>query len=189
MESEEVAAGVEGHVIVVGGSGMLRAATLELADDADVVTVIARNSDRLSAVVRQAAARGGRIDPISVDYRDTDALVGALEDQTASYGRFGLAVCWIHGKAPGAATVVAKFLAEPPASPGRYFHVLSHTAADPDVSQRHRERVVGAAPHTTYRQVVLGRAEGGSRWLSHAEISAGVLEAITVDKDRIVGVL
>ena len=94
-------------------------------------------------------------------------------------GPVDLAVAWFHTlKIPAPRRLAERI-------DGRLFQVLGSATGDP----AHPDRLSTAAtvavglPKCRLRQVVLGfRVEGGrSRWLSNAEISGGVLEAIRAD--------
>ncbi len=191
--------GERGHALVVGGTGMLAAATLALARDYRVVSVIARNRDRLQDLAarlhrppggEQAAGGGpwsGIINPIALDYRDTAALRAALQDAVRQHGPIELAVCWIHRTAPAAPAVVAAFTGTPE-RPGRFFHVQGSVAADPARAEPGQRAALEQAGPILYREVILGFVieEGRSRWLTHREISEGVLEAIRADRPRFI---
>lgn len=103
---------------------------------------------------------------IQVDYRDTAALEGVLARATESRGPLELALCWIHTDAPEAPGVIAEALA-----PGARLVQVFGTRVWP------LER---PPLHIAYRQVLLGSHEG--RWLTHEEISAGVLAAVDADR-------
>ncbi len=149
------------HAVVVGGTGMLASATRALAERGHPVTSIARRS----------AALGGGVTPIALDYRDTDELRAALVLAAESRGPIELAVCWIHTDAPEAPAAIADALA-----PGARLVQVFGT----------RAWALDRVPvHVAYRQVLLGSRDG--RWLTHEEISAGVLAA--VDADRPVSVV
>jgi hypothetical protein len=154
-------------ILVIGGSGMLSGLCETLAQD-DIVAVVGRDPARL-----QKIAAPGRIWPVAVDYRDTPALRLALEEVAATHGRPRRTVCWSHDdKVPLQVAGQAE---------GVFWHILSSAAADPAQPQflaGWRERF--AATGLDYRQVVLGFVVDGasSRWLSNAEISDGVWQAI-----------
>jgi molybdopterin-guanine dinucleotide biosynthesis protein A len=150
-----------GHALVVGGTGMLAPAAQALGERGHVVTCLARRVVELGA--------GVTVEPL--DYRDDDALRGALARATASRGPIELAVCWIHTDAPTAPGIVADALA-PGARLVQVFGTRVWPLADPPL-------------HVAYRQVLLGSR--GGRWLTHEEISTGVLKAM--DADRAVAVV
>jgi len=144
-----------GHALVVGGTGMLAHATRALSDRGHAVTSIARRARDLGPAVMSVA----------VDYRDSAGLGDALARATTSRGPIGLAVCWLHTDASEAPAVVAEALA-----PGARFVQVFGTRRWPlrDVPVR-----------IAYREVLLGSR--GGRWLTHEEISSGVLAAVDAD--------
>jgi uncharacterized protein YbjT (DUF2867 family) len=165
------------HALVVGGTGMLRAAVLGLAAGREV-TVVARGRGDLDSLRRASAS----VHPAAVDYRDAAAFAGALDGAVAARGPFNLAVAWIRSDAPEAALAAARRVAGP------FFHVLGSAAADPSRPDPGRRARFEALPGVAYREVILGFVvEGGrSRWLTDAEISRGVLDAVAADRSRTV---
>ena len=145
-----------GHALVVGGTGMLAAATRALADRGHVVSCLARRDAPLGD--------GVAVEP--VDYRGPELLRDALARAASARGPFELAVCWIHTDAPEAPRIVAEALA-----PGARLIQVFGTRVWP---------LVDVPLHVAYRQVLLGSS--GVRWLTHEEISAGVLEAVDADR-------
>ncbi|MEW6046902.1 MAG: short-chain dehydrogenase [Bacillota bacterium] len=170
---------------MVGGTGMLRDASLGLAERGYIVSVVARRQTRLEALMRAAAGLTGFIHPIALDYRDTEALTASLTAARSRFGPIALAVVWIHGTAPAAPLAVARLVGSPE-RPGRYFHVLGSASADPARPNPERVASFGALDNIQYREVILGFVlEGhGSRWLTDAEISAGVMAALDADQPR-----
>ena len=169
------------HVLVVGGTGMLAGVVHGLAEPGVLVSVVARGRRGLARVAADAPA-GSTVSGVRVDYRESDHVVASLRDVQAADGPFDLAICWIHGSAPAAPTLVMAQM--PPGS--TFLHVLGSGAADPARGDERRE--LAPAAGVVYRQVVLGFVVEGdrSRWLTHAEIAAGVLEAIDDDAPRVV---
>lgn len=150
---------------------MLREVSLELARRGYVVSVVARGIERLARLMREAE---GRINPVAVNYRDSEALNRALEKIVHQYGTIALAVVWTHRIAPDAPLTVARFVQ------GRFFHVLGSTAANPAQDESGRRRDFEGVPGLVYHEIVLGfcREPSGSRWLTDREISQGVIDAI-----------
>lgn len=155
-----------GHGLVVGGTGMLARATLKLARRGYSITSFSRRGEEPSADNARNSLLQGEIASVAVDYRDSAALRGALADAVARRGPFELAVCWIHTDAPDAPRLVAESLA-----PGARLVQVFGTRVWP---------LVDVPLHVAYRQVLLGSIDG--RWLTHEEISTGVLEAIDADR-------
>lgn len=155
-----------GHVLIVGGSGMLAVFARSLCDHAAKVSVLARNEKRIRGV-------GDKIEPIACDYNDGVALSEALSQIEAP----DLVVAWIHGRAPHARRALAEcVLAE-----GRLVQVLGSAHADPAHPERlaEMEKAVEGLP-IDHQTVVLGFVveKGKSRWLTNAEICDGVFAAI-----------
>lgn len=165
--------GLDGpHILVVGGTGMLSGLCEALAGD----------GGRLSLLARRASAwRGAAAGRFDCDYYDEAGFATALDAAVAAAGPIDLAVTWIHTLKIAAPRRVAA------STRGRMFQVLGSAAADParpEVLELGRA-VAGGLPDCRLRQVVLGFSiEGGrSRWLTDAEISGGVLEAIRADRE------
>ena len=158
IDTPEALAALErpGHALVVGGTGMLAA----------VPPFLARRGYAVTAIARDSIPRGPGVTVVQVDYRDDNALRGALARATASHGPFELAVCWIHTDAPQAPAIVVGCL-----GPGARLVQVFGTRVWP---------LDDVPLHIAYRQVLLGSMDG--RWLTHAEISGGVLEAIDADR-------
>lgn len=144
-----------GHVVVIGGTGMLADATRALAERGHVVTSIARRPAEL----------GPSVISVALDYREVGEVRRALEESVAERGPLELALCWVHTDAPHVPSVVAAAL-----HPGGRLVQVFGTRVWP----------LDPVPlHIAYRRVLLGSAEG--RWLTHAEISSGALHAIDSD--------
>jgi hypothetical protein len=161
------------HVLAVGATGMLAGTVSSLVGEANQITLLARRPQSLAQSLQQA---GGHVTGMAVDYHDSVALRHTLQDAQARFGPVDLALCWIHSSAAAALEVIA---GELDASADLVQVVGS---ADEDVEAR-AARLTAALhgyPLHSHRIVILGYMKdiNGSRWLSHAEISAGVLAAI-----------
>jgi hypothetical protein len=177
------------HALVVGGTGMLREVSIELARRGHVVTVVGRRKERLSSLARDAESRAakGIIHPVAVDWHDTQAFSRGIEQAVSMHGPIRLAVVWIHGSAPEAPFAAAR-LAGSPQEPCRWFHVLGSSAADPSRPDDRRRARFAAIKNIQYHEVILGFVleNGRSRWLTNEEISGGVLRAIDIGSSRFV---
>lgn len=164
-----------GHALVVGGTGMLAPAVRTLAARGWSVSLIAR---RASAFVRRTPELAG----FDCNYNDADAFASTIDRARDGRGPIELAVGWFH--TPGPSSVVAPRMGSP-AAPGRFFHVLGSAAADPadPAALARAAKTVAGAASCLYRQVVLGFVldAGAARWLTHDEISAGVIQAVDDD--------
>lgn len=167
------------HALVVGGTGMLAGACLGLAERGWIVSVVGRRRSRLALL----AGRHSLISPIAVDYRDHATFRAALEHATTRHGPFALAVCWIRSWEATVFRIVCELLGES----DRLVHVLG-SATLAALASEAPLRQAGARD----TRVVLGRVQHGSgwRWLTHDEISSGVLSAVDSGSPlHVVGVL
>lgn len=179
------------HVLVVGGTGMLREVVLHLAAEGNRVSVIARRTTGLRGLELEASRLSGSVNPISLDYRNSAKLREELAKGDSLYGPASLAICWIHSEAVEAPFVVAGVISRGP-SCCRFFEILGSAASQLARLGRDRSSEFRHFPNLLYRQIILGFViePGGSRWLSHEEISEGVLNAVRSDRElSIVGIV
>lgn len=152
------------HALVVGGTGMLEAATRHVAAHWAEVTLVARDPFAL------AEALGAT--PCALDWAAPEA-----GERIAALGEgFDLALIWLHEEASG----VSRAFEDRLRPGGRLVRVMGSAAMDPAVRDRrapdpradiHRQLVItGWHPDATQPE--------GRRWLTHAEISGGVIAAL-----------
>lgn len=180
------------HALVIGGTGMLRQATLELARRGRCISFVARTPSRLEAVRAAAAGLPGTIHPIRADYLKTGRLMSLLREAIESRGPIDLALCWVHLTAPDAIPAIAELLASSCDDAVRLVHVIGTGSDDQPDDVAGIEARVRAHARILYRKVQLGFVREGSeqRWLTDQEISRGVIEAIDADADHFtVGVI
>jgi NAD(P)-dependent dehydrogenase (short-subunit alcohol dehydrogenase family) len=149
------------RALVLGGTGMLSGCAAALVDDGWHVVLPSR---------RRPTTPNGRAVWVRADWSEPAAL--AADARRALGGEADLLVAWVHREVRGRVLhAVAPLLA--PAAP--VVEVHGSASANP----------VGGCPapilddHPT-QQVVLGyvRHAGRTRWLTHQEISAGVLDGV-----------
>ncbi len=172
------------HALVVGGTGMLKGVSLALAQRGYTVSVIARHKERLRELAQEAQAFGGQIHPIAVDVNHTPVLSRTLQDAISRFGPLVLVVDWA---SPNDSLDVAR-MAGSAEEPCRFFHVLGSSAADHSRDNSERRARFEVLPNIRYHEVILGfvQKSGGSRWLTHEEISRGVLQAIDQGASRFI---
>ncbi len=176
------------HALLVGATGMLADVALALAGQGFDVSSLARSPSSHARLRARVEAAGGRYEGFIVDYTDSEALDHALRAASARFGPPALAVAWVHGHAPRAPLQIAGLLAE---ADLHFVHVLGSASADPARPDPGRRASFEAMAHVAlYTEVVLGFVMGarGARWLTDAEICAGVLDAIArAEPRRVVG--
>jgi hypothetical protein len=147
------------RALVLGGTGMLAGAAAALLDDDWHVVLPSR---------RRPAASGARW--VKADWTNPTALASAAADVLD--GPADLLVAWVHREVR---TAVLRAVGPLLAAGAPVVEVHGSASANP----------LGGCPdpvldgHPT-QQVVLGyvRHAGRTRWLTHQEISAGVLDAV-----------
>ena len=164
------------NALVVGGTGMLSNVSLWLADKGYHVSVIARNSEKMNLLLEKGLAHY-RITPMLVDYRNDKELRTHINSFQQKYGKINLVVAWIHSIAENALNIIIE---EVDAGNHHWslFHILGSTADLNEIKQRN------VSSGYQYHQVQLGfiNQNGLSRWLTHEEISNGVINSILKDK-------
>ena len=162
---------------------MLAKTSLWLAENGYKVSVIGRNKEKLNKLCQQ----NDFVIPVSVDYRDYNALGKALE-RIMSSGNIEIVVAWIHSEvAPRALQIIIDKTNKQAITKWKLFHVLGSSSNLDEIARRLETPV-----QCEYHQVQLGFVleNNTSRWLTNDEISNGVIEAISTNKDRyIVGTL
>jgi NAD(P)-dependent dehydrogenase (short-subunit alcohol dehydrogenase family) len=162
------------HHLVIGATGMLAETARTFAREGHTVSAVARTKKNLIELVKQTQVDDGVINPVALDYTETDALSQKLTEAITILGPIDTAVCWIHKDAPQALPAVGAIL-QAQAAPCRLFHILSHNKG---VGKA--DSLVTEAKNISYRTITLGyKVEGAARrWLTDDEISWGILEAI-----------
>ncbi len=173
------------HALVVGGTGMLCNVSLWLAGQADHVSIIARNAEKMDACISRAANRS-RITPVLTDYADSNALREHLNKLIGQHGPVDLAVAWIHSYADQALVTISNVFSQN-SRQWELYHVLGSTRNPDELCNE-----LAGLENCNYHQIQLGfiLENHQSRWLTNEEISDGVIEAIQSGKKRhIVGQL
>ena len=161
---------------------MLFEVSSRLAYNYNTVSVIGRNPQRFEALRRETIHLKGNLDPLSIDYADSEKLVDVLETSIDRYHNISMVISWIHSTAPDAGKIVAELI-NSKGEKFRYFDILGSSHADPSTDNIQPE--FSSLENINYRQIVLGfKIENDkSRWLTDKEISDGVMKAIDDDAE------
>lgn len=162
------------HALVIGGTGMLAKASVWLSENGYHVSVIGRNPEKMQQLVGQTPAQ---LSPILVDYTLTSQLAQQISAIQQKNGPIQLVIAWVHSTGPLVIpSLLRMLLAHQPVA---FFHVNGSNSNLKDIKAK-------TAPphHILYHQIQLGfKIENGiSRWLTHDEISQGVIEAVQSGK-------
>ncbi|MEY8750655.1 short-chain dehydrogenase [Alkalicoccobacillus gibsonii] len=170
------------HVLCIGGTGMLLETTGWLDESFECVSVIARDQLKVRGLVENHKSD---FSFYKVNYQDTEKLTNILK-QILTRAPIDYVIAWIHsGKAPEALPTVLNEVEQNQHRSFRLFHVKGSAHAL-------KKETVLVPANCLYREVILGFQYDGtnSRWLTHSEISKGVIAAIQEDAESTtIGVL
>lgn len=174
------------HVLIIGGTGMLKQASVWLNAQGYHISVIARGKERL-AELGTALSYQDHYTPIILDYREDDRLRATIQEIQAKHGPIHQVVSWISTAAPQALKIVLEEVSKANRDSFHLVHVLGSRSNLEEVKKH-----LAPPPNCHYCQVKLGFVIEGnsSRWLTHDEISAGVIQGIQTSRPiTIVGTL
>ena len=167
--------------LVVGGTGMLAEATRFVAAHSERVTLISRRAVAASMWLGIEAS-----DACDADWTDESSFKSAVEQRLAET-RPDLALLWIHASGHCILPWLLEKLAR---GPSLVVHVRGTASGDPRLGNDEVDCIALRSPSLCLVTVVLGSVrlpQGGRRWLTDAEISAGAIEAICTAVNVIVG--
>lgn len=166
------------HTIVVGGTGMLKATSVELARQSHTLTSIARTEESLCALDEIVSGLICQHHTIAQDYNRISELQSTVRDAIRATGPADLVIAWIHDEAGPVPMAICEVVAEE-STRFRFIQVMGSAAADPNRSLDVLADRFSQIQSVRYQQVVLGfRVDsGGSRWLTNDEIADGVSDA------------
>lgn len=159
------------HALIIGGSGMLKEAAIWLATQYDDVTVIGRSKKKMDFLIDQCK----NINPIYIDYHDTNQLKSRIEEQIRKLGDIDLIVAWVHSTAPDALSTIMNVVSKQKSN-WNLLHILGSRSNLETIKKN-----ISVPENCTYSQVQLGfvRENDQTRWLTNTEISSGVIKAIS----------
>ena len=82
------------HILVVGGTGMLKEVPLYFTRHGFTVSVIARNQVRFNKLM-ESRGEHGFINPVKVDYSDYNLLEEKINSAIDNYGKIETCISWI----------------------------------------------------------------------------------------------
>jgi hypothetical protein len=176
------------HALVIGGTGMLRRATVEIAERSRRLTAVARTAASLAILSSLLSARQGDRYETS-DWNQPNQFVRDLQRLVNEVGPPTLVLAWLHDMNLGPRVAAA---VSTPKTRCDFFQVIGSSGASPYGGAMAVRNQMETESHVKYFQVVLGfmQESGSSRWLTNDEISDGVLEAVRKRKaQHIIGTL
>jgi hypothetical protein len=179
------------HALVIGGTGMLSGAVVELLKDHETVSVMARYQKGFEKLKKLSGKDSKRINPLKIDYNNYSALTGSLKNAAERFGGFNLVLSWIHSTAPLAPFITAKVVNDT-SNGNDFFDILGSSYTDPSKEAALRREKFSGFDNIKYHQVILGFVTEGnlSRWLTNDEIYRGVIEAVkNKAREKTIGIL
>lgn len=167
------------HALVIGGTAMLSNVCLWLIENNYKVSVIGRNFNKMEKLLN-SSRHSSRIIPILVDYEDDKKLRTEIKQSIEDHGSFDLVVAWIHSTAKKALPTICEIVGQRSVKWSLY-HILGSSQ---NLNELKKNITVDC--NCTYHQIQLGfiLESSYSRWLSNQEISEGVIEAISQERER-----
>lgn len=162
------------HALVIGGTGMLAKVSIWLSENGYHVSAIGRNPEKMQRLLDQNPAQ---LTPVLVDYTNTKELAEQLQHVQQQNGPIHLVVAWIHSTGTRVIPCLTESL--PRLQMWDLFHVNGSSSNLEDIKTK-----TAVPQYIGYHQILLGFKieSGSSRWLTHDEISDGVIEAIRENK-------
>ena len=165
------------EVMVIGATGMLASATEKLAEHANTVTFTARSSGSISSMSQRLKQKSISHFGLKLDWNHKVQFISELVEHCEKHGYPSLILAWLHDDLLG--PEIAYNLAGGVQNIA-FFQVRGSAAANPSSNHDAFTKSASSIEGVDFHQIVLGFVVEGnrSRWLTHAEISHGVLEAI-----------
>ena len=167
------------HLLVIGGTGMLSQAVLYFASQYSTISVIARHQGGLNRLKAQAGENSEIFNLLAVDYRNYGKLVKKVSESVQEFGDVNTIISWIHSTAPDALQTVCRDLDSNSGKINLFEIVSSERGKIPNY---HVQQAKGFSLFQSikYHSILLGAVKDGSslRWLTHDEISDGVIDAV-----------
>lgn len=135
------------------------------------VSIIGRDEVKLENVKRESAAPE-RITCLSLDYHNNDDVKLAIKSTIERNGPITVVVAWIHASAKDTLSLICRELELWPET-YNVFHIFGSKA-----SRMPAQKIGGT--RCSYHRIILGfiLEDSYGRWLTHEEISDGVIKGI-----------
>ena len=168
---------VHDHLLIIGGTGMLKEASIALAQRCAVLTSVARTERSLSTLDRALTGASVVHHMLALDWTRPVEFLSHLVRHVDHVGRPSLVLAWLHHDDLG--PDVARAIA-PSHGKCDFFQIRGSAAANPSAGAEFFLPQNSLPQGLTFHQIMLGfhTDEHGSRWLRDSEICAGVLAAI-----------
>ncbi|CAG9622678.1 Rossmann-fold NAD(P)-binding domain-containing protein [Sutcliffiella rhizosphaerae] len=170
-----------GHALIFGGTGMLTKATVWIAKHANKTTVYGRNEIKLKKLEEQYSEIG--IQTRKLNYQETQNLRKEIQLAIEENGPVRTVIAWIHSTAPDALSTLEKEITKLQGEKWTFIIIKGSNS-----------KLIKSDFPTSFeiKEIQLGFIYDGtsSRWLTHEEISNGVIKGIvSKNKQTLIGTL
>ncbi|MDF2065611.1 hypothetical protein [Bacillus sp. Cr_A10] len=158
------------HICIIGGTGMLAEVTKWYAENDCIVSVVARNEEKLNRM-KFSCSKPDNIKEILVDYCDSNTLQKLLKNNIHKYGQYTELVIWLHEDGLASLETIYRLLDDQ----SSIWHIIgSQRDAQQFRTQYQPSTKIG------YHLIQLGfqRENNRKRWLTNNEIANGVIQSI-----------
>lgn len=170
------------RILIIGGTGMLQAATDHFISDNYGVSVVGRDMKKLKYFTDKHPDNKS-IEILNLDYSDTAKFIKAIELNIEEKGNFDIVISWIHSHAQHTLTKLMKLISEQ-SNQAIFYHIKGSA----NYTNKKNQSVIpeNLTKQLDYREIYLGyKMEGNNkRWLTDTEISSGVIKAVESGEKR-----
>lgn len=170
------------RILIIGGTGMLRDATEYFVSNDYQVSVIGRDIKKLNYFTSKFPDKK-TFDLISIDYTKTADFIKIVAEKIKDHGSFDILISWMHSNGSNSLLQLIDTIK-------KYNDrtVLYHIKGSMfyDALKNSSFNPISTNNKLIYREIFLGFKieNNSSRWLTNAEISSGVIEAVKSNKDK-----
>jgi hypothetical protein len=154
-----------------------------LATNGYLTSVLGRNEKKLNKLVKS----NSNITSISVDYNKEDIFREEIKRSITNNGEYELVIAWIHRNEEQIIRIISSEIENTSTNEWRLFHVIGSRRDLDEIC-----KTIVISEKCLYHQIQLGFiiSDNRSRWLTHDEISNGVITSIQTNaKKFVVGTL
>ncbi|MCK6205821.1 hypothetical protein KZX50_10265 [Bacillus infantis] len=161
------------HALVIGGTGMLKRVIESLCKEGFHVSAMGRSHDHFFKMMEEISVPGD-VSFIQADYYSPVQFQEGLIQAVLDRGTFDLAAVWMRSDASDSFQWLLQYIAKDDKFTELYEIKGSHASREPFKGLE--------TSSLKWMRIILGfRFEGEkARWLTHEEISEGVLKAISL---------
>jgi hypothetical protein len=164
------------HILIVGGTGMLREASILLASRCNLLTSVASTDQSLERLDTEISKIPVQHNLLRLDWNSAEFLSTIKQYVQQQRSCPSLVVAWFHRDTLGPKLAIT--LAESCKNDIYFLQVLSSASASP--CTKITDKSIALPACIDFHRVILGFEihNGKSRWLTNDEISMGVIASI-----------